>query len=161
MAARFPFQKYSLRSRLFTLGGATFLLCAGVILLFYPLLNITLEGLMDRTIRSMRESKEVEATTLARLLVLEFSQLNELLLVTPGEESDLDQRIKNLIWEKVTFNENIEGLELIQAKADMREKLIGVDWLPREISMQHRNPSKILIPLSCSIYKEARKILAP
>jgi signal transduction histidine kinase len=132
MPARFPFQKYSLRSRLFTLGGATFLLCAGVILLFYPLLNITLEGLMDRTIRSMGEAKEVEATTLSRLLVLEFSQLNELLLVTPGEDSDLDQRIKNLIWQKVTFNENIEGLELIQAGADAQDRHLTYMFYRRE-----------------------------
>ena len=67
------FIRYSLRNRLFVLAGATFLLCAVVILLFFPLLNLTLEGLQNRTINSMKEATEVEATTIARLLVLEFS----------------------------------------------------------------------------------------
>jgi hypothetical protein len=46
------------------------------------------------------------------------------------------------------------------AKAGRPTQVIGVDFLPREVSMPHRNPSKLIIPLSCSIYKEARKILS-
>ena len=73
------FIRYSLRNRLFVLAGATFLLCAVVILLFFPLLNLTLDGLQNRTINSMKEAAEVEATTIARLLVLEFSSVKGLL----------------------------------------------------------------------------------
>jgi signal transduction histidine kinase len=112
------FIRYSLRNRLFVLAGATFLLCAVVILLFFPLLNLTLNGLQDRTLRSMQEGAEVEATTIARLLVLEFSGLDGLMNVTPTSNLPMDQRIKNLLWEKVTFNEIIEGIELIQGQPD-------------------------------------------
>jgi signal transduction histidine kinase len=112
------FIRYSLRNRLFVLAGATFLLCAVVILLFFPLLNITLDGLQKRTINSMKEAYEVEATTIARLLVLEFATLKGLLKVSPTSDTDMDQRIKGLVWEKVTFNEIIEGIELIQGQAD-------------------------------------------
>ena len=70
------FIRYSLRNRLFVLAGATFLLCALVILLFFPLLNFTLTGLQDRTINSMQEATEVEATTIAR-------RLGKHIIVTP------------------------------------------------------------------------------
>jgi signal transduction histidine kinase len=112
------FIRYSLRNRLFVLAGATFLLCVVVILLFFPLLNLTLSGLQDRTLKSMQEGAEVEATTIARLLVLEFSSLKGLMQVTPTSNTPTDQWIKDLLWEKVTFNEIIEGIELIQGPAD-------------------------------------------
>jgi hypothetical protein len=104
------FIRYSLRNRLFVLAGATFVLCAVVILLFFPLLNLTL--------KSMQEGQEVEATTIARLLVMEFSSLKGLFQVTPTSDNGMDQRIKDLLWEKVTFNEIIEGMELIQGQPD-------------------------------------------
>jgi signal transduction histidine kinase len=112
------FIRYSLRNRLLVLAGATFLLCAVVILLFFPLLNLTLDGLQNRTLKSMQEGAEVEATTIARLLVLEFSSLKGLLQVTPTSNTAVDQKIKDLLWEKVTFNEIIEGIELIQGQED-------------------------------------------
>ncbi|MGA9756388.1 MAG: hypothetical protein WBV23_14725, partial [Desulfobaccales bacterium] len=113
------FIRYSLRNRLFVLAGATFVLCAVVILLFFPLLNLTLTGLQDRTLKSMQEGTEVEATTIARLLVLEFSSLKGLMQVTPTSNTEVDQWIKDLLWEKVTFNEIIEGIELIQGQPDV------------------------------------------
>jgi hypothetical protein len=113
------FIRYSLRNRLFVLAGAIFLLCAVVILLFFPLLNLTLVGLQDRTLKSMRDGAEVEATTIARLLVLEFSTQQGLLQVTPASDTQVDKLIKDLLWEKVTFNEIIEGIELIQGQADV------------------------------------------
>ncbi len=112
------FIRYSLRNRLFVLAGATFLLCAVVILLFFPLLSLTLNGLQSRTLKSMQEGAEVQATTIARLLVLEFSSLKGLMQVTPTSNTPVDQWIKDLLWEKVTFNEIIEGIELIQGQAD-------------------------------------------
>jgi signal transduction histidine kinase len=112
------FIRYSLRNRLFVLAGATFLLCAVVILLLFPLLNLTLDGLQNRTIKSMQEAVEVEATTIARLLVMEFSSTKGLMQVTPTSNTEMDQWIKNLVWEKVTFNEIIEGVELIQGQQD-------------------------------------------
>jgi signal transduction histidine kinase len=114
------------------LSGATFLLCAGVILMFFPLLNITLEGLLDSSIKQVREAKEVEATTIARLMVLEFSQLRDLLEVKPGAEKEVDQRIKNLIWQKVTFNEIVEGIELIQGQSDAKGQHVTYLFYRRE-----------------------------
>jgi signal transduction histidine kinase len=126
------FIRYSLRNRLFVLAGATFLLCALVILLFFPLLNLTLDGLQNRTINSMKEATEVQATTIARLLVLEFSNVKGLLAVTPTSNPEMDQRIKNLIWEKVTFNEIIEGVELIQGQQDAQGQHLTYLFYRRE-----------------------------
>lgn len=124
--------RHSLRSRLLLLSGATFLLCAGVIILFFPLLNITLENLFERSVTKMRETKEVEALTIARLLVLEFSQMRELMEVEPGEKNELDQRIMNLIWQKVTFNEVIEGIELIRDQSDFQGRYLTYYFYRRE-----------------------------
>jgi len=126
------FIRYSLRNRLFVLAGATFFLCALVILMFFPLLNITLEGLQSRTINSMQAAAEVEATTISRLLVLEFSSLKGLLEVTPDSNTEMDQRIKDLLWEKVTFNEIIEGVELIQGQKDARGRRLTYLFYRRE-----------------------------
>jgi hypothetical protein len=126
------FIRYSLRNRLFVLAGATFLLCAVVILLFFPLLNLTLDGLQNRTINSMKEAAEVEATTIARLLVLEFSSLKGLLQVTPTSNTEIDQWIKDLLWEKVTFNEIIEGVELIQGQKDAQGQHLTYLFYRRE-----------------------------
>jgi signal transduction histidine kinase len=126
------FIRYSLRNRLFFLAGATFFLCALVILLFFPLLNLTLNGLQNRTINSMQEATEVEATTIARLLVLEFSSIKGLLQVTPTSNTEMDQWIKNLIWEKVTFNEIIEGVELIQGQQDAQGRRLTYMFYRRE-----------------------------
>ena len=126
------FIRYSLRNRLFVLAGATFFLCALVILLFFPLLNITLEGLQNRTINSMQSAAEVEATTISRLLVLEFSSLKGLLKVTPASNTETDQWIKDLLWEKVTFNEIIEGVELIQGQKDAQGRHLTYLFYRRE-----------------------------
>ncbi|HLD48155.1 MAG TPA: hypothetical protein VJA64_10035 [Desulfobaccales bacterium] len=126
------FIRYSLRNRLFVLAGATFFLCAVVILLFFPLLNITLEGLQNRTINSMKAAAEVEATTISRLLVLEFSSLKGLLKVTPASNTEIDQWIKDLLWEKVTFNEIIEGVELIQGQKDAQGRYLTYLFYRRE-----------------------------
>ncbi|MFZ5449304.1 MAG: hypothetical protein ACOZFS_11770 [Thermodesulfobacteriota bacterium] len=126
------FIRYSLRNRLFVLAGATFLLCVVVILLFFPLLNLTLTGLQDRTFQFMQEGTEAEATTIARLLVLEFSGLEGLMQVTPTSNLPMDQWLKNLLWEKVTFNEIIEGIELIQAQADGQGRHLTYMFYRRE-----------------------------
>ena len=108
------------------------MLCALVILLFFPLLNLTLDGLQNRTINSMQEATEVEATTISRLLVLEFSSIKGLLQVTPTSNTEMDQWIKNLIWEKVTFNEIIEGVELIQGQQDAQGRHLTYMFYRRE-----------------------------
>jgi signal transduction histidine kinase len=132
MTTSTTFIRYSLRNRLFVLAGATFFLCAVVILLFFPLLNVTLVGLQDRTFKSMQDGAEVEATTIARLLVLEFSSFKGLLQVTPTSDNDIDKWIKALLWEKVTFNEIIEGIELIQRQEDAQGRHLTYLFYRRE-----------------------------
>ncbi|MEJ2673052.1 MAG: hypothetical protein P8168_12810 [Deltaproteobacteria bacterium] len=126
------FIRYSLRNRLFVLAGAIFLLCAVVIMLFFPLLSLSLTGLQNRTIKSMQDGAEVEATTIARLLVMEFSSLKGLMQVTPTSNTPVDQKIKDLLWEKVTFNKIIEGIELIQAQEDARGRHLTYMFYRRE-----------------------------
>jgi signal transduction histidine kinase len=126
------FIRYSLRNRLFVLASATFLLCAVVIILFFPLLSLNLYGLQNRTLKSMQEGAEIEATTIARLLVIEFSSLKGLLQVTPASNTAVDQGITNLLWEQVTFNEIIEGIELIQAQEDAQGRHLTYMFYRRE-----------------------------
>jgi len=112
-------RRYALHYRLQTLEGATFLFWLFIIvLLFFPMLHFSLQGLFEHTVKSVQEQKETEATTIARLLVLEFSHLQDLLTLKPAAPGDIDQELKRLLWEKVTFNEVIQGIELIDARAD-------------------------------------------
>lgn len=124
--------RQSLRSRLLSLSGTAFLVYIGIILLFFPLLDFTLDGVMGRTIRSIEAEKQTEATTIARLMVLEFSHLKELLQVEPEVERPIDQRIKQLLWEKVTFNEVIQGIELIHAPANFAGRHLTYWYYRRE-----------------------------
>lgn len=110
--------RYSLRSRLLLLSGATFLVCAGIILMFFPLLNLTLEGALEGSTIMMEKASGDEADTIARLMVLEFSQMREIRQARPGDINEVDQAIMNLIWQKVTFNEVIKGIELIKGESD-------------------------------------------
>jgi hypothetical protein len=126
------FIRYSLRNRLLVLAGAIFLLCAVVILLFFPLLNLTLTGLQDRTLGVIKNGAEGEATTIARLLVMEFSSHKGLLQVTPASDTEVDKLIKDLLWEKVTFNVIIEGIELIQGQADVQGRHLTYLFYRRE-----------------------------
>jgi len=55
-----------------------------------------------------------------------------LLQVTPTSNTEMDQWIKNLIWEKVTFNEIIEGIELIQGQQDAQGRHVTYMFYRRE-----------------------------
>ncbi len=66
----------------------------------------------DQATQAVRVEIEKEADTIARLLVFEFSHLTELETQT-NPDSSVDERVKRLLWEKVTFNEIIRGIELI------------------------------------------------
>lgn len=132
MTVKLPFLHYSLRRRLVVLAGGTFALCAGVILLFFPLLSFTLEGLMERSMKSMREGQELQATVIARLMIMELARVKELLQVSPAADQPVDQLIKNLLWEKVTFNQIIEGIELIHGPADAQGRHLTYLFYRRE-----------------------------
>ena len=110
---------YALKIRLLFLITAAFLVWAAIM---FPLLSYTLEGLLNRGVKAMQNTQGVAATTIARLMVLEFSQWKDLLELTFEEVKRGEGRIQNLLWEKVVFNEVIEGIELIQAAADEEDR---------------------------------------
>lgn len=113
-----PSSRYSLKNRIIILALAAFLFW---VVLMFPLLSYTFEGLLNRSVRAIEETQGVAATTIARLLVLEFSQWQDLLKMTFAEQKKGEARIKNLLWEKVVFNEVIEGIELIAAATDAED----------------------------------------
>jgi signal transduction histidine kinase len=118
MNGNLPSGKYSLKTRIIILAVAAFFFW---IALMFPLLSYTFEGLLNRSVRAIEEAQAVAATTIARLMVLELSQWQDLLQMTFAEQKKGEERIKNLLWEKVVFNEVIEGIELIQAGADAED----------------------------------------
>lgn len=85
------------------------------ILLFISL-HYSLETLWDQAAREIQGEIERQADTIARLLAFEFSHLTELLTSTsPPDEVLQDLSLARRLWEKVTFNESIRGIELIAA----------------------------------------------
>lgn len=156
-------RRYSLRSRLLLVSGATFLLCAGAILMFFPLLNLSLEGALEGSTILMEEAKNQEADTIARLMVLEFSQMRDLLEARPGEIDEVDQRIMNLIWQKVTFNEVIKGIELIRSPEDAEGQRLTYFFYRREARMLEpmSGPQKVLKRFSGKERELLDNILSP
>lgn len=132
MPRKLPYPKYTLRSRLLVMSSATFLLCAGVILMFFPFLKPALENVLDSSVQRMQIAKKIEATTITRIIVMELSLVKELLETQPGRENEVDQRIMDLIWQKVTFNKVIQGIELIQAQSDAQGEHLTYLFYRRE-----------------------------
>ena len=128
---------HSLKIRILILAGASFLLLAGSM---FPLISYTLEGLLNRSVKAIQDAQAVAATTFARLLVLEFSQWQDLLQLTFAEEKKGERRIENLLWEKVVFNEVIEGIELIQAAEDAEGRHLTYLYYRREMPDPNADP---------------------
>ena len=91
------------------------LVCALIFFMFS--LRLILATMWDRAVHNVRLEFEKEADTIARLLVFEFSHLQELENQINPDQA-VEERIKRLLWEKVTFNETIRGIELISRQAD-------------------------------------------
>ncbi|AEB08020.1 hypothetical protein [Desulfobacca acetoxidans] len=113
------FGKTILATRLFWRQALTFILALFCLLfIFFLSLHLALDSMWDQATQSVRVEIEREADTIARLLVFEFSHLKELLDVQPQQQSPLDEHVKRLLWEKVTFNKAIRGIELIHGPSD-------------------------------------------
>src|SRR4030065_252127 len=116
------FIRYSLRNRLFVLAGATFFLCAVVILLFFPLLNITLEGLdiiegqKDAQGRYLtylfyrREAPELKPMAGPQKIMKSFQGLEQDLI----NSITTQQRVDNTIQESVNRGPKEEGEMLLR-----------------------------------------------
>jgi len=106
--------EYSLRSRLLVWVVVIYLSCLSVVLILIPVINSRLESFNEASTFYIERSKEAEATNYARIVVLELARMKDLLKVGPGPLSTTDQPIIDFLWETVTFNTSIDGIELIQ-----------------------------------------------
>ena len=112
------FTRYSLRRQILVRGFATFLLGAGVVLLFLPIINAILRDFNAASSSYIDREKEANSTNIARLIVLEITGLKNLLQVSAGPVTSAEQPIIDLLWGTVTFNPNVQRIELIQDQQD-------------------------------------------
>jgi hypothetical protein len=112
-----PFStEHSLRSRLLVWVLIIYVSCLSVVLILIPVIDTKLESFNKTSTYYIERAKEAEATNYARLVVLELARLKDLLKVGPGPLSTIDQPVIDFMWETVTFNTSIDGIELIQGK---------------------------------------------
>lgn len=103
------------------------LVCA--VLIFILSLNLIFQTMWDQATQSVRLEVEREADTIARLLVFEFSHLTEL-ETQADPDRGVDKRIERLLWEKVTFNEIIRGIELIRRQSNSQGQHLTYSFFP-------------------------------
>ncbi len=115
MPQSLPLNEYSLKGRLLVWVLAIYAVCLSVVLLLIPILDSKLESFNETSTYYIERAKEAEATNYARLIVLELSSLKELLQVKDGPVTAADQSVMDLLWENITFNTALTGIELIQA----------------------------------------------
>lgn len=113
------------------------------LLLFSLFLQLAFLTLWDRVTVAVRAEIEKEADTIARLLVFEFSHLSAL-ETHPALDPILDQLVERLLWEKVTFNETIRGIELIGRQTDDRGQHLTYSFFPitSEMTAGEQAPKK-------------------
>jgi signal transduction histidine kinase len=111
-----PPTEYSLRSRLLVWVLVIYVSCLSVVLFLIPVIDTKLESFNETSTYYIERAKEAEATNYARLVVLELARMKDLLKVSPGPLTTIDQPIIDYMWETVTFNTSIDGIELIQGQ---------------------------------------------
>lgn len=101
----------------------------GSILIVLVPLGLVFNTMWDEVTQAVQTEIEKEADTIARLLVFEFSHLKEL-----AAPADLDEAVaaavKRRLWEKVTFNETIRGIELIHGQSDALGRHLTYSYFP-------------------------------
>ena len=103
------------------------LICS--LIIFILLSGLILRTMWDQITQGLRLEIEREADTIARLLVFEFSHLTEL-ETQADPDSAVEARVERLLWEKVTFNETIKGIELIRRQADPQGQHLTYAYFP-------------------------------
>ena len=83
----------------------------------------------DQATQSVRLEIDKEADTIARLLVFELSHLTELATQVEPDRA-VDERVERLLWEKVTFNETIRGIELIRRQSNSQGQHLTYSFFP-------------------------------
>ncbi len=113
-----PFIEHSLRSRILVWVLVIYVACLSIVLILIPIINTKLESFNEISTYYIEQAKEAEGTNYARLVVLELARMKDLMKVSPGPPSATDQPIIDFLWETVTFNLAIDGIELIQGQKD-------------------------------------------
>jgi signal transduction histidine kinase len=108
--------EHSLRSRLLVWVLIIYVSCLSVVLVLIPVIDTKLESFNETSSYYIERAKEAEATNYARIVVLELARMKDLLKVSPGPMSTTDQPIIDFLWETITFNTSIDGIELIQGQ---------------------------------------------
>lgn len=119
------------------------LVCA--VIIFILSLRVIFQTMWDQATQSVRLEIDKEADTIARLLVFEFSHLTE--LETQAEpDRTVDERIERLLWEKVTFNEIIRGIELIRRQSNSQGQHLTFSFFPlsNTTAESEQGPKKFL-----------------
>ncbi len=138
--------KTPLASSLFRQEALIFLITfLSSLIIFIFSLGLILQNLWDQAAQSVRIYIEREADTIARLLVFEFSHLTEL-ETQRNPDSEVDEQVKRRLWEKVTFNETIRGIELIEGQADIQGRHLTYSYFPlsHEKTESELGPQKTL-----------------
>ena len=108
--------EHSLRSRLLVWVLIIYVSCLSVVLILIPVIDTKLESFNEASTFYIERAKEAEATNYARIVVLELARMKDLLKVNSGPMTTTDQPIIDFMWETVTFNTSIDGIELIQGQ---------------------------------------------
>ncbi len=108
----------SLRSKFFAIGIILLLAIVTTLMLFLPFMNHELDNQIRRQDQFNRDNIRMEALTISRLLVFDLSRVRELwdILYEPADPESANTIIPALrtyLWEKVTFNSIIRGIELL------------------------------------------------
>ncbi len=120
----------SLARVLFGRQAAIFLGTAALsLLLFLLFVQMAFLTLWDSLTPLVRQEIERQADTISRLLVFEFSHLSALESQSEADPA-LEQLIKRLLWEKVTFNDTIRGIELISRQTDAEGRHLSYSFFP-------------------------------
>ncbi len=121
-----------LRAKLFSGGVLVLASIVLILMLFLPFISLELDRQIKSLETDMQNNIEEEATTLARLLVFEFSRLQDIIDIMYEDMSSeqMDVRItpiRNYLWEKVTFNSVIQNIELLDDSDSVHLLPFGLD----------------------------------
>lgn len=122
----------SLRSKFFSSGVIVLVTIFFLLMLFLPFISIELDEQIKQLERDQRLNVRNEAITLSRLLVFEFSRLQDLIdiLQENGIENGYESKItsiSNYLWEKVTFNTIIRDIKLLHDGGQILIRPYGAD----------------------------------
>lgn len=126
----------SLRAKFFSSGVVVLTTIFFTLMLFLPFMNLELDEQIKQMERDQHANVRKEAETIARLLVFEFSRLQDLIeILYPLSGGGLEAAkipIRNYLWEKVTFNAIIRNIRLLNDTGEILLTPFGTAETPAE-----------------------------